>query len=136
MSEEWSVHVSEKDGALVSLRLNENIAEYVCHPEYAFFLGLSVSFRQALASGFPGDDEKNILNELENLILEQLVNNMLCVLGAVITANGSREFAMYTYSPEQCKKTLLILNETWMHHDIKFTLQEDPSWDVFETFLM
>jgi len=132
---DWSVHVSEKDGSLVSLRLNEDINDYVCHPKYASFLGVSVSFKKASASGLPVDAEKNILGELEVLLAEQLVDNMLCVLAAVLTENGSREFIMYTYAPVQCEKILRVLNETWMHHDIEFTIQEDPEWDVFETLL-
>jgi len=133
---EWSVHVSEMDGSLISLRLNKDINDYVCHPRYSSFLGVSVSLRQASKSGLPCNEEKNILEELEVLIVEQLVDNMLCVLAAVITAEGSREFMMYTYAPEQCEKILGVLNETWSHHDIQFTLQRDPNWDVYETLLV
>ena len=135
MNCEWSVQVSEKNGSLVSLRLNESINDYVCHPQYAFFLGISVCLKEASKSGFPLEKEKCVLSELEDLLVEQLVDNMLCVLVAVITENGSREFMMYTYAPRQCEKILGVLNEIWFHHDIEFTLQEDPEWDVFETLL-
>lgn len=135
MEFEWSVHVSEKDGSSISLRLNEQIKDYVCHPQYQIFLGVSVKFRRASESGFPLEDEKIILVELEALIVEQLVENMLCVLAAVITADGSRCFMMYTYAPEQCEKILKVLNDTWMYHDITFSLQKDSGWNVLETFL-
>lgn len=135
MNGEWSVHVSEKKGNLISLRLNDDIHRFVCHPKYSSFLGVSVGLRQPAESGLPHEDEKNILSELEDLIAEQLVDNMLCVLAAVITAEGSRDFMMYTYSPEQCEKILTVLNETWIHHEIWFTQQADPNWDVFETLL-
>jgi Family of unknown function (DUF695) len=135
MNCEWSVHVSEKDGSLQSLRLNEDINDYVCHPKYTTFIGVSVTFKKQLTSGLPVDEEKNVLSELEALLVEQLIDNMLCVLAAVITADGSREFIMYTYAPAQCQKILGVLNETWFHHEIEFTLQEDSEWDVFETLL-
>lgn len=135
MNYEWSVHVSEKEGLLTSLRLNEGINDYVCHPQYKYFLGVSVSFRSSAASGLPDEAEKNILTELEALIAEQLLDNMLCVLAAVVTENGCKSFIMYTYSPLQSEKTLQILNETWMYHDVTFVLQEDPDWKVFETLI-
>lgn len=130
------MHVSERDGSLSSLRLNEDIHDYVCHPKYSSFLGISIAFKKTSITGMPADEEKNILAELEALLAEQLVDNMLCVLAAVVTENGSREFMMYTYAPVQCEKILGVLNETWMHHDIKFTMQEDSEWDVFETLLI
>lgn len=136
MNCEWSVHVSEKDGSIISLRLNEDINAYVCHPQYAFSLAVSVSLRQANELGLPDEEEKNILGELEAVFIEQLVDNMLCVFAAAVTAEGIREFIFYTYAPQQCEKILRILNETWMHHDIQYVLKEDPNWDVFEDALI
>ena len=132
---EWSVHVREKDGVVNSLRLNEGIEAYICHPKYSFFVGVSVSLRQVDESGLPCDEEKSILDELESLIVEQLVDNMLCVFTSVMTAEGSRDYIMYTYAPQQCEKILGVLNETWSHHDIQFVFQEDPDWDVFKILL-
>ena len=100
-----------------------------------FSWGVSVSFRSSTSSGFPDEAEKNILTELESLIAEQLLDNMLCVLAAVVTENGCKNFIMYTYSPQQSEKILQILNDTWMHHDVAFVLQEDPGWNVFEILL-
>ena len=135
MNIEWSAHVSEKEGFFTSLRVNESIDDYICHPQYRFFLGLSVCLKKVDETGFPYEEEKNVLAELEDLIIEQLVDNQLCVLTAVLTSQGNREFMLYTYTPEQCEKVIAVLKDNWVYHDIQYVLEEDANWNVFEALI-
>lgn len=131
----WSVHVREKGGSLVSLRVNETIEDMLCHPQYSHMLGVSLAIRKPDSRGMPQADEDAILDELEDIFLEQLVNNMLCVFPAVITSSGEREYVFYTYAPEQSLKIISMINQTWSYHELQSTIDEDKQWDVLDALL-
>lgn len=135
MNIEWSVHVSEKDNLVRRFCLNEAISEFVCHPKYSFFLGISLTFKKPDASGFAVAAEKEILTELESILIDQLVSTHLCLFSAIITSQGSRDYILYTYNPEQCMKILEVVKQNWLQHELQFIWQADPDWDVFSIML-
>ena len=133
--ESWELYDTHFDGLLATVKLNEGVENYVCHPKYMYQMSIAVPLNNADAGGFPYPEENQLLDELEALLRDKLENHQISVFAAVVTADGFRLYILYTYIPDFCKKVIEETDRVWVYHSISSSLQEDKNWEMIESLL-
>ncbi len=132
----WELYETKHGGMPVSIRLNEGIEDYVCHPRYMYQVTVSITLNDASPQGLPYEDESRLLDELEQVLRDRLENQKISVFAAAVTADGVRKYILYTYIPDFCKKVIAEIDRVWIYHSIGHSQQEDRYWETIESLII
>ena len=135
LQECWGLYEKQHEGHSLRVRLNEGVADYVCHPRYMHQVCVAVPLNEEDENGFPFPEECKLLDELELLLKDRLERQQISISVAVLTSDGFRVFIFYTYLPEFCLQAVNDLNNDWIYHSIATTTQEDRNWETIEALL-
>ena len=130
----WSVAQGEHNGRPLILRRNESAALLARHPDYTHRIGIAVPLVNPDENGFPGPEENEELNAIEDFLAEILEkdNDGLQVL--TISTSGMREFVFYTRSPKAFASQWETIKSRVQTHQVQASMALDPKWDVFKHF--
>ena len=133
VEDRWSVYQAAVDEKPIFTRLNEGLEPYVGHPEFRNQLGIAVRLKNPTGDGLPTSEESTALNQIENEIVRRFLPGNECLLAAVVTARGTREFVLYTSDPDAARTKAAALARENPRHRIQFVVRDDPGWSQFRT---
>lgn len=132
---DWSVHSRYFDGYPMSLRLNREIEDFICHTKYVYQLSITLPLSTMDEHGYPYAEEDRLLQELESLLQDRLALNRLSVFVAVLTTAGVRMYLLYTFLPEYCEKIVREIDRDWMYHNLSISFHRDETWEALKGLL-
>lgn len=131
----WGLYEKHYENNVLRIRLNESIAEYVCHPRYKYMLCISIPLNDVDENGLAYPEECKLLDELELVLRDRLEDQQLSVFAAVITSDGMRMYVAYTFHTDLCREIIQQVNQDWIYHDVSVVVQEDKNWETIEALL-
>lgn len=132
LSESWSVSQGNLDGRPIIIRLNRGVQEAHGHPELQHQIGVAIPLKAPDENGFPGPEESAKLAEIEDLLVERLEPDRMCLHVATISTGGMREFVFYSSDPETSRREIEMLSKTITSHELQHIVQADPDWRVYQ----
>lgn len=132
--DEWIVTQGQNDGKPMLVRLKISLKDAIGHPDYKYQVGVAVPLISPTTDGLVKDNEAEVLTKIEDSLCDTLVN---CVLSAVITTNGMREFVFYApeWKPEELDAQVKAVEAKQKTHQLQFMMQQDPGWSTFKALL-
>lgn len=129
--ESWSVTHGSHSGRPMIVRRNAGAAAVAGHPAYGHQVGVAIPLRAPDDNGFPGSDEAAQLDALEDLLVERLGVERLCIHVATISTGGMRELVFYTSDPAAAHALLEQIAGETTAHEVQHIVQHDPKWKIY-----
>ncbi len=101
---------------------------------YEHQVGVAVPLRAPEASGLPSAMENADLYGVEKLLCPEFEHQAQCLLVAIITTSGMREFVFYTRDPEWVRHRFEFVRKRVTTYEIQLMIQEDKRWKVYARF--
>ena len=134
LHESWSISQGKHGSNPMIVHVNRGVAAAVRHPAYTHQVGVAVPLRAPDTTGFPGPEESQELDAIEDLLDSRLTAERLCVHVATISTGGIREFVFYTSDPPETHALLEQLSKQVSTHKIQHIIQLDPKWGIYRQF--
>lgn len=134
ITENWSVSEGTYDGNLLIVRVNRGVAQAVGHSAFPHRVGVAVPLRLPDSNGFPGPEEAEQLQQVEELLSAELGADRQSLYVASISTGGMREFVFYTSDPAATHNLLDRLAKTVTTHELQHIIEPDPKWTVYGQF--
>jgi hypothetical protein len=116
------------------VRRNDSASELLGHSEFRFRVGVAVPLKAPNEDGFPGNDEMEQLNVIEDTLSSRLEAEQQSLQVLAITTGGMREFVFYTRDAAAAKAILEQLRATESTHELQGYIAEDPKWSAYRQF--
>lgn len=129
----WSVSVAEDQsgGKVMIVRSNTGYRQFPGVSDYEYQAGIAVPFRASEPTGLPSPDEEAELGEIEDTVRQSFQEHAESLLVAIVTADGMREFVLYTRAPEQLRQRFERLRNGFTSHEIQLIIQLDKDWEIY-----
>ena len=134
VEDKWSVSEGTHEGRPTIVRLNVSARGYVGHKDLPVRLGIAIPLTVPDGRGFPGIEESEELNLLEDALFEAFKSTQSGKVVLIISAAGMREFVSYVRSPNEAEKAVAHVRSTSRKHEVQHYTAEDPRWELFRGF--
>ncbi len=134
VADSWSLSQGSHDGHPLIVRVNRGVAEAVGHPAFAHQVGVAFPLHSPDANGFPGAEETEQLDEIEELVVARLGADRQCLHVATLSTGGMRELVFYSSDPAATDAALGELAGEVRTHELQHIIQPDPKWRVYRQF--
>jgi hypothetical protein len=129
----WKLSQGVHEGRPLIVRLNTGLRRVAGRPEYAFQVGVAVPLRNPKQDGLPTREESVQLELIEDALTTTLEQDHGCVLAAVLSTGGMREFVLYTVAPTTVESRVESLRAVTSTHELQLMIQPDPKWRVYRS---
>jgi len=114
--------------------VNTAYKDYAYKEEYPWCLSILIDVESA--EGYPGSEEAELLNQLEDAISDQLSQVCHCHYIVRVTTKGCRQIIFYVDDPKQANELLQeLINTPDPVRQWEYDMREDYEWENVGYFL-
>jgi hypothetical protein len=133
--ESWVLAKGEsEDGLPVYIRYREDLPDEDEFKKLKTLMLITWAFESPDGSGYPPEDDADVMEDFENLMDESLVETGVARLMIVFNGEGVRKWFFYTAEQEIF---MLRLNEALAGEPVlplEIEVYEDENWDAYEDY--
>jgi len=134
VNEDWAIAIGERDGKRTFIRIHLGAKPYAGHPGLPYCLSVIVPFLFPDEEGMPDEDEKEVLDDIEDSLREILGPAARGFMVVIATANGAREFLLYTRDAEAANAAIAVTRKCSGEREIQSEILHDPKWVAYKHF--
>ncbi len=131
----WTGAEGENGDKPFLLRFRPHLQDFITTNKYNKRLTISWNYDSADSSLMPGDDELELMQDVEDALVDTLEKDIQSVLAFVYTGHNQREWHWYSCDINETGKRL---NEALADFDqlpIELSAEDDPEWREYNAVL-
>lgn len=127
----WICVATEYDGKPVLIRARERLGELISQECHGRLLRIVWCYDTDYPSGLPSPELSEEMGLFENLIVEALEVDLLCVFFGVTLHNGAKEWLAYTSDAQDTCDRINIALQDYEPFPIEMAVEDDHNWDAY-----
>jgi hypothetical protein len=135
----WICVKGEHDGNPILIRAREGLGDLISQERHRRLLRIVWCYDIDHPSGLPSPELSEEMGFFENMIVEALEADRLCVFFGVILHNGAKEWLAYTSDAQDAQDTCNRINLALQDYEpfpIEMTVDDDPNWGEYHKLLV
>jgi len=131
VADSWQVAKGQRAGKPMILRTHEGYRDFRGVSGFEHQVSIAVPLHDVDANRFPGVDESQVLDAIENAICNLFEPENESLFVATVTCDGIREFLLYTRNPDAVRRKFKALESRTLTHKVFLKIQLDKDWHEY-----
>ncbi|NLW33651.1 MAG: DUF695 domain-containing protein [Fibrobacter sp.] len=130
----WENRMGKYADNLIKIRINKSLKKIAGKSCYNFQIAAGVQIKNPKENGMPREQEREILEKVEDVLVQQLTASGTAVYAARIFIDKRCDYIFYGKKKKIIIKAVQAIGDTIENYPVEITVKPDKKWVTYNWF--